>query len=153
MKIIKLNAEQALRETIKTFQYTHPTHRCLYLRLSALSLNIQDDITAFMQGLNEILEDLNCEIYICDDYDVFIISRTITQKRTNEFLAPLFPKLWPAPAQGLASLFEIGISARQILNLCDSKLNEIAHIDDESLNFIAAHDAVTTLLNSPLEAA
>lgn len=125
MLVITKNAEKPLLQELKKLWENSPTHRCLYLKFSQLEKDKEewfDDVLAALRGF---LDDKSVQLYLCHDNDVFVLTRTMTQKRVDDFSDRLFPILAPASLQGLAVLFEIGIDWPKLRTLCERKLENI----------------------------
>lgn len=125
MLVIVKNTENALLQELKACWENFPTHRCLYLKLSALQEGSQEWFSEVSEAAKSFLDDKTAQLYLCQDQDIFIVTRTITQKRANEFLAHLSHKLTPASLQGLAALFEIGVDWPKLQAVCKKKIEEI----------------------------
>lgn len=122
MLIVARKAEEALLKTLKVMWLEAPTHRCLYLRSSQITVLKEELLSAVAKALEQIGEADLSQVYLCEDNDIFVISRSLTYKRVEQFLAHLAPKLEPVPLGGLASLFEIGVDWWRLKFICTKKL-------------------------------
>lgn len=123
MFIIKKKSEEALYKELKSSWENFPTLRCLYLKFSQLEEDIEELIQNFIETLRIYLDDASCQAYICHDNDIFVLTRSMTQKRLDEFLSHFTPHLAPTPSpEGLASLFEIGVDWPRLRTLCEHKI-------------------------------
>lgn len=127
MQIITQNTEGRLLETLKGHWENYPTYRCLQLRFSQVEEDIEEWFQLLLEELRMQLDSQNMEVYLCDDQDIFIVARMLTQKRVDEFLAHLAPKLAPAfSSKRLASLFEIGVDWPKLRKIGEKKIEAIA---------------------------
>lgn len=123
MLIVVKNAEEALLREIKIRALTDPTNRCLYWRSSLLDQDREQWLPSFLRMLESLLLSEPSQAYLCHDGDIFVIARTLTNKISSTLLTHLSPKLGPASSQeGLATLFEIGISADRLITLGRAKI-------------------------------
>lgn len=122
MMIIAKNTEETLLKALRTCWEKAPTQRCVYLKLSRIELDKEHWLPHITKALENFDQSEYAQLYICKDNDIFIISRSMTFKRLEQFLAHLAPKLEPVPLQGLASLFEIGVDWWHLRTLCEKKL-------------------------------
>lgn len=138
MLIIAENTERQLLQELKHCRDNFPTFRCLHLKFSQIDLEKQNWFSVFAKFLESYFEDQKLRIYRCYDSDVFVLTRTMTQKRVDEFLAHLPPQLGPAlqlfSKPGLASLFEIGVDWPRLRTLCEKKIEniKIEHLHQEA---------------------
>ena len=125
LRVMDQNTEEFLLSELKE-QWGHdPTRRCLYMRSSQLEQQKQEWLPALESAIREKLDDDIKIIYMCYDGDVFILSRSLTHKRVNQFLSHLIPTLSPAPlSPGLASLFEVGIHWGRLQALIEKKIEQ-----------------------------
>ena len=126
MLVIVKNTEKALLQEFKNCWENFPTHRCLHLKFSQLQERSQEWFSDVSEAAKSFLDDQSAQLYLCSDQDIFIVTRTITKKRANEFLAHLSHKLTPASLRGLAALFEIGVDWPKLRTLCTKKIENIA---------------------------
>lgn len=122
MLVVTKNAEEALLKELKIRALNDPTTRCLYWRASLLGERREQCLPVFLERLQSILLSDPGQAYLCHDGDVFIVARTLTNKILNSLLTHLTHTLGPAPSQGLADLFEIGVDAERLLTLCRTKI-------------------------------
>lgn len=135
MLVIAKDTESALIQKLKSCWETLPNHRCLQLKLSQIkdpSGNVvpEDTIKEWLDVIfntfREAVDDQSSEFYVCRDTDVFILTRTLTQKRVDEALSHLAPQLTPALlSPGLAPLFEIGVDWSRLRQICKKKIEAI----------------------------
>jgi len=131
MKVIRENAEERLFAELKGCWETLPNYRCLHLKLSQIpndkNVDMEDWFDFFFKSFREAMDDQSGQFYLCSDTDVFVLARDLTQKRVDEVLAHLSPKLTPALlSPGLASLFEIGVDWPRLRQICKKKIEAIA---------------------------
>ncbi len=156
MMVIAKDAEKFLIEDLRFCWEKSPTQRCLLLRFSKLSGDRDIWFADLMDSLKAgLIDDVN-RVYICHDNDVFILSRSITNKRLEEFLAHLSPKLPPALFASslgeLAGLFEIGIHWAQLDSICRRKADDFAALQNmralkkqEELETVTMKQAVSNI--------
>ena len=131
MLVIQKRTEETLFKTLQEHWQTCPTHRCLQLKFSALEDDVQNWFQDVLGILRQGLDDKTAQLYLCDDKDIFILSRYITLKHVNEFLSHLSPVLAPAPLGELASLFEIGVDWPRLRNICQRKIEDLRTRQDK----------------------
>lgn len=129
MLVIVKNTENILLQELKNCWESFPTHRCLHLKFSQLEQDKEEWFDNVLATLRSVLEDKSAQLYLCHDNDIFVLTRYMTQKRVNEFLAHLAPILPSASPkimeQRLADLFEIGVDWRKLRALCEKKIENI----------------------------
>ncbi len=126
MLITSKDAETKLLLDLKDLWENDPGNRCLHLKLSTLQEVNQELVENIISEFRATSDERNARSYICQDLDVFIISRTMTQRSVRGFLAYLAPKLTPALMNsGLASLFEVGVDWPTLRNICLKKIEFI----------------------------
>lgn len=135
MSVITRNAERLFFEELKMFRDEFPTYRCVYLRFSQLEQDKEIWFETLLDTTRRFFNDDFNSIYLCYDGDVFLLTRTMTHKRLEQFLAHLTPQLTPALLQGLASLFEIGVDWPRLRTLSEKKIEnfEIYKAQQKSL--------------------
>ena len=127
MQVITKNTEERVFKTLKECWSEQPTYRCLHLKFSQIDEDIQEWFELLLHAFRTQLDDQTLQVYLCADQDIFIITRTLTQKRVDDFFAHIAPKLTPAfLSPGLASLFEIGVDWARLRNICQKKLEAVA---------------------------
>lgn len=154
--VIAKDAEKFLIEDLRFCWEKSPTQRCLMLRLSKLKALREEWFPELMDSLkSDLIDDIN-RVYICHDNDVFIVSRSITNKRLEDFLAHLSPKLAPAflthPLGELAALFEIGVHWGQLDAICQHKTKALHDLQNakqekqkETLEAVSMEKALKTI--------
>jgi len=151
--MITKDAELIFLKTAKELQIQQPTHRCLFLRFSQLECEKEKWLPYVMHALKEFSYNGTTDAYLCHDDDLFILGRSWSFKRLEEFLSSLSPKLAPAPlSRELASLFEVGVDWLRIRALCTKKIENIDLLkqkrntnQQEKLNKISHEDAFKKL--------
>ncbi len=143
MVIITQNTEAALIQKLKSHWEAFPHHRCLQLKLSQIQEHVGATISentmkewynVIYNSFREAMDDKSSEFYICCDRDIFIITRTLTQKRVHTILSNLAQKLTPAlSSPALASLFEIGVDWSRLRQICTKKIEAIEILRAKSL--------------------
>ena len=136
MAVITQNTEEKLLKKLKNCWETLPNHRCLQLKFSQAKDEMGNELSQETIGeifdvvfstFRETMDDQSIEFYVCCDTDLFIITRSLTQKRLDEVLTHLAPQLSPAlPTMGLASLFEIGVDWPRLRTICEKKIEAVA---------------------------
>ncbi|MBK9585006.1 MAG: response regulator [Alphaproteobacteria bacterium] len=128
MQVILKNAEELLFKDVKNAWECQPHLRCLYFKkatnqTSDFPENSQSEwVPPLLGELRSYIDDASSRVYICHDSDVFILARSITNKRLQEFLHHLEAKLGPASFMGLAYLFEVGVDWPRLRTLCERKI-------------------------------
>ena len=130
MLVVKQDAEKKALETLKKQWEKFPTYRCLQLKLSKLETDKNEWLSLVTHMLNSFIDDQSAQAYVCQDGDIFILTRYMTTKRLDSFLTHLSPVLAPISDtqidQRLASLFEIGVDWPTLRNICEKKIENNA---------------------------
>ncbi|MGB0719158.1 MAG: response regulator [Bdellovibrionales bacterium] len=137
MIVVSQQTEDKLFQDLKTCWQTLPTYRCLHLKLSQIDEDTKDWHTLLTHTLRTMIDERNGQIYVCHDGDVFVITRTLTQKRTDDILAHLAQKLSPALATaGLAAIYEVGVDWPRLRALCEKKIENLkfSQIENKTQN-------------------
>ena len=131
MLVIAKDTEPRLLQELKNCWENFPNYRCLHLKFSQVEHEKEEWFNNFVEVLREHFEDQTAQIYRCHDYDVFVLTRYMTHKRVDDFLAHLSLKLEPALQAiikpGLATLFEIGVDWPKLRTVCEKKIENIKH--------------------------
>ncbi len=130
MLLVREKTEEKLYSELKKCWVEFPTQRCLFLRFSQLEDVSERDLEKCLSALKENLDDPTCQIYVCHDGDVFILTRYMTHKRTSELLSHLTPTM-RVPLLGLASLFEIGVDWARLKTLCVKKIENLRLLESQ----------------------
>ena len=134
MHYILHSAEELLKE-LEYCREFKPTNRCLHLPFAKIEFDeseLQEFVEKTLRTLTDNLLDFSAKIIICEDRDVFILSRRLTYKIVNEFFALQTPQLLPAQISGLASLFEIGVDWEELEKICKKKLETFKEPEPEA---------------------
>ncbi len=132
MKVYKKDTEAQLYKDLKTHWEQFPANRCLQLKFSQIELDQEDWFEILIAKLQTILDLSACQIYLCHDNDVFILSRHLTGKAAKQILSSLTPQLIaPASLKGLAPLFEIGVDWPKLRTLCEKKMEHIRLLESQ----------------------
>lgn len=127
MKVSEQNVEKELLGTIKGYWQNNEAQRCLYLRTSQLKTDNQEWFSILTTETEEFFHDEAGRIFRCNDNDVFILTRYISNKSLTTLLTHLSHKLMPVPFdEELASLFEINVSWPELKSICERKIDTIA---------------------------
>lgn len=151
--MITKDTERQFLKVAKELEETQPSHRCLYLRFSRLECEKEKWLPYLLHALKEFSYNGATDIYMCHDDDLFILGRSWTYKRLEEFLICLAPKLAPAPLpRELATLFEVGVDWPRLRTLCAKKIENIELLKQQSgvkkqdvINKASREDAFNTL--------
>jgi len=126
MLVVKKDTEKKLIATLKNLWENQPTYRCLQFRFSTLEDDVAEFHTLLIHHLRGLLSDESAQSYICSDGDIFVITRSLTQKTLETFLTSLAHKLPPALlTPGLAVLYEIGVDWSRLRTMCNKKIEAI----------------------------
>ncbi len=157
MILVTKNTERKLLERLRYYWQQAPAQRCLHIKLSLLNEETQGNHQIWIREIFDVFQntmhDQSMEFYACNDRDIFILARDLTQKRVDEVFAHLAPKLTPALlSPGLASLFEIGVDWHRLRKISQKKVEAIAlakalakHKKQETLEQISKTDALKAL--------
>lgn len=128
MKIVKEDAERSLFDSIQNHWKKNTSQRCLYLKFSQSGIESQKWFQPFIKELDAFFDDKAGEVFLCNDNDVFILTKFITKKNLGRFLAHLAAKLTPAPfsrplfSKDLAFLYEIKVDLEALKPICARKI-------------------------------
>lgn len=145
MEIITQNAEERLLSTLKECWEKYPNHRCLHMKSFPLKDGDTEILGFFIKTVYAILEDKAMQIFICQDSDVFILSRYLSKKRVSEVLQVMSPKLMPDLNEDPAFLYDIGADWPLLRQICRSKVEKLA--DKKSKVFIQEEKTETESLS------
>lgn len=126
MQIVVQNTETRLIQTLKKAWEDQPLLRTMLLRFYQCETNKDVWLPVLKRAIKKRCEDVH-QIYICFDNDVFIVSRSLTQKDLKEVVSQLHQHLQPAFPSRLASLFEVNIDWHRIKTILEKKLQQIRH--------------------------
>jgi two-component system chemotaxis response regulator CheY len=122
------NAERSLLTTLREYWESAPTQRCLHIKLSQFVNPQEDNVEKIRLEISRQLEGLTddrmARLYSCDDLDVFIVSRFLTQRSVNQFLSRIHSSqnLTPISPEDLGVLFEVGADWPKLRNICEAKI-------------------------------
>ena len=120
-----------------------PSQRCLFIRFSDVEYEAEDWFDVFLQEWRLYFGSEPSQIYLLQDDDVFVLMRTLTQKRVNEFITHLTTKLAPAPlSPGLASLFEVRFDWPKLKTICHKKIDAAQKVSRETTTKDVTTEAV-----------
>jgi hypothetical protein len=85
--MITKDAELIFLKTAQELQHKQPTHRCLFLRFSQLDCEKEKWLPYVMHALKEFSYNGATDAYLCHDDDLFILGRSWSYKRLQEFLS------------------------------------------------------------------
>lgn len=128
--VIDKGTEQKLHDDLKKLWESSPTHRCVSLRFSKLEIDKQEWFPFLLQILRTHYVDDIEAVYCCHDNDVFLTTRSLTQKHLSQILTHLAPKLSPAP-QGLATIFEMKVDWPTLRTICLRKIDALKILEQK----------------------
>lgn len=129
MLVVAKKSEEKLLEEMRQNWRHDPAQRCLQLRFSQVENDVEEWFAILLSLLPDYLDDRASKVFLCEDKDVFVLTRSLTNKRVQDLLTHLAPKLSPAPEcslPGLVTLFEIGVSWPQLRGICEKKIEDVA---------------------------
>lgn len=144
-RLITTDSEKALLDTINLCQRINLPLRCLYLEFSRISDLIKNKIENIVSSMSEAIADVEAITYVCSDSDVFIVSRSITQKTLLRVLGILPKELAPAPEMELARIFEINMSGHYLSQIMSEKIEVIKRIKARELEDAKSSDEKSKL--------
>lgn len=115
MIIIKKDTEKKLCRQLKELKGQLPAYRCAILRFSAIDeTDLPEEwFETLIHAVIDILYDENTQVFLCENNDVYIISRVMTHKFTSSLISHPLLLPWPVSlSRELAVLFEIGFEER-----------------------------------------
>lgn len=123
--IIRKKAEEKLLLALQDQIYGNPSGRCLFLRFSQMDCNHDALMPDILNALENTMGNGHGQIFICHDYDVFLINPGLTYQAIEQFYTHLTPQLLPVVGDHisrLASLFDIGVEKNTLLNIVGRKI-------------------------------
>lgn len=130
--VIAQNTEATLLNDLKECWETQPTHRCLHLKLSLLHDDTQGWLSLMLHEFRTYFDDVFGQVYVCHDEDIFILTRSLTQKRVDEIVVRLASKLSKDfLSEGITALYEIGVDFARLRTICEKKLETIKFLKDQ----------------------
>lgn len=132
MKIIGKNTEERLIADLKDQWMESKSSRCAQLKFSQFNVSREIWETVLLNEIKAHLTDDVDTIYFCHDNDIFITSKTFTQKKLNVFLTHLKHKLSSASLQGLASLFEVNAEWPRLRTILERKIEDISILQNKT---------------------
>ncbi len=130
--VIERNTEGHLIKDLKALWERRPSTRCALLRFSNLKLSREKWLPLLQDTMETYFADDIENIYVCHDDDIFITTRTFTEKQLSLLLTHLKLKLSLASLQGLAALFELKVDWPTLRNMCEKKLETIKILKEKS---------------------
>ncbi len=125
-RIIQDKVETALIETALLCQKTQLPMRCLYLphSLTDSHLNNKTSLQVNLKHLDDVLTefDIDSLYYVCEDGDVFILSRQITNKVWEKLLPTIPTNILSVSQRSLIKLLEMQVDHDVIVRLCQDKI-------------------------------
>ena len=122
MLIIEKDTENRLYKELRDGWDTYSMHKCLYLRLSQFERQEEKWLPDFIKSLKNLINDDKCRVYVCNDKDIFILSRYITRKTSDRFLSLISNIFDPLNVYNLSSLYEVGIDWPRLRTICEKKI-------------------------------
>lgn len=123
--IIRNKAEEKLLLALQDQVYGNPGGRCLLLRFSQMECDHESMLPDILSALENALTEGHGQIFICHDFDVFLINRNLTYQTIEQIYTHLTPQLLSAvgpPISRLASLFDVGIEKDTLMNIVGRKI-------------------------------
>ena len=152
MRVIAQNTEQHLIQDLRALWHSAPSFRCVHLRFSSLETKKEEWFPVVLDTLKTYFTEDTETLYVCHDNDVFITTKTFTEKQVSLFLTHLKQKLSPASLQGLAAIFELKVDWPKLRDLCENKIenltilrNKLKQKKKESLGNISRKDTLEKL--------
>lgn len=134
MKIVIKDTEKELFQDLKSSWVNSTNDRCVYLKSSKFETHKDEWFPVLLEILKTHFFDEVSKVYVCHDGDLFLISRTFTEKQLNNFLNHLKPQLSPAfSSQGLATIFEIKVDWPKLRIISEKKLENLATLKASSI--------------------
>ncbi len=136
MQIISEDSERRLLKDLRSLWQGHPEHRCLQLKFSQTEKYNEEWPDLIAEALKSFFEDILLDVFECQDHDIFIINRTMTNKRIAQLLTHLKPELGLASEEiaGLASLYEVGVDWPKLRSIIDKKIENIRIAKEQAEN-------------------
>lgn len=130
MTITYDNAERMLYAVIDDVRVKAPSLRCIVFRLSKIPHRPHNALEKLVSAAEEVMDDISTHFFVCEDGDVFALSRHVTSKLFEKLLSHPTLKNWLASPHGEpAHLFEVGVDGDIIQTLLQPKID----IKDHSL--------------------
>lgn len=122
--VIVKEAEETLLETIAVCRKVNLPLRAIHIECAKIADKPKDWCARTLKAVGEAMEDTDAIAYVCEDDDLFILSRVATHKTVLRVLGSLPKDLVPDPAPGLAHLFEVHIEGQILTEIVQEKILE-----------------------------
>lgn len=129
MLTIDDNTEKRLFDDLKYLKREQPNTRCLYLRFSKLTQNYITWRPLLVEIIRKHFSEDVMDIYFCKDRDVFITSKSFTQKHTRSLIDHLKAKINHSELEKLISIFQVQIDWVKLERLCEIKAQNARNIE------------------------
>lgn len=145
MNVIMQGAEKMLRNRTAFLTLNDPHLRCMFIRLSQVKIEQKDWSYLLIATARDVINEDNIDLYFCQDSDVFVVGRTLTYKKLEQFMTHLTQKLAPVSLAELASLFEFGVDGGRIRAICDRKIENIKILQNKRAQEASKARAVSSV--------
>lgn len=133
MQVTHNDAERRLFTLIEDLKVSAPTYRCAVFRLSLLPQCPDNAHEIIMHLSEQLIDDKKQNVFICDDKDIFILSRHFTQKLFDKLLShPTLVNWLVSPKGEPAHLFEVGPDGDIIQVILQPKIDIKEHRAEEA---------------------
>ncbi|MEM6781000.1 MAG: response regulator [Pseudomonadota bacterium] len=133
MLITQENAENKLFNLVEKLKTQAPTYRCAVFRLSLIPRCPNDAFDIITHLFLKMIDDKAQHAFVCDDGDIFILSRHFTLKVFQKLLShPTLVDWLVSPKGEPAHLFEVGVDGDIIQILLQPKIDVKEHREEEA---------------------
>jgi|GEM_PF-2444968 len=149
MKILEHKAAHVLFEQVKYLDdHPHDIWRCIYLNLSNKKSKFNQELREHfvMDNVEKLLEDVDGEVYLCEDGDVFILFKgalsPVVKKLGAHFKGLLPEPLWQQPSDDMYTIFDLSKYWKLFFNLCRAKERKEDRSEEDILLKVTNEPAV-----------
>lgn len=124
---------------VKELHSHHDIWRCIYFNLNNANLKYQHELHDHfvVEHLERLLEDVEGEVFLCEDGDVFILFKgallPVIRKLSTHFKGMMPEPLWKQPSDDVYTIFDLSRYWQLFFNLCRAKYNKEDHSEKDVL--------------------
>lgn len=141
---------QDLREAVKNT----PLQKCFYMNFSSVEVPKQELQETFLRTLDELPNAYMAQVYICHDYDIFILMQGFMQQQFKDFVVRLGQELGQDSFLDLIEILEVGVDWKTLENLCATKIQAANEVEENAAieDLAKEQDSAVTQAMSELDA-
>lgn len=125
MIVITNKTETKLLHDLKQASVGMPLQKCFFMQFSEADVAKKKLQEAFLRLLDQLPNSYMAQVYICADYDIFILMQGFMQSQFTEFVEKLEQELQTNIFSDLIHIFEIGMDHDKLEKMCQQKIEMI----------------------------